>query len=56
MLFNSLGMLTGTLSAEGLQGSNGYKFDVSTLPEGVYFAQVHLNGTLSTTRKFVVSR
>lgn len=56
-LFNSLGAsVSPFISAEGLQGSNRYKLDVSTLPEGPYFIQVHLDGTPGTTRKFVISR
>lgn len=56
-LFNTLGaQVNSAVSAEGIAGANDFKLDVSTLPEGVYFAQIHLDGNLSTTRRFVVSR
>jgi hypothetical protein len=56
-LFNSLGaQVNATVSAEGIVGANDFKIDLSTLPEGIYFAQIHLDGNLSTTRRFVVSK
>ncbi|MGZ3863473.1 MAG: T9SS type A sorting domain-containing protein [Bacteroidia bacterium] len=56
-LFNTLGaQVNSTVSAEGIVGANDFKIDVSALPEGVYFAQIHLDGNLNTTRRFVVSK
>jgi len=56
-LFNSLGaQVKPSVIGEGSQGSNEYRLDVSTLPEGIYFAQIHLDGALASTRRFVVSR
>jgi hypothetical protein len=56
-LFNTLGaQVNSTVFAEGITGTYNFKLDVSTLPEGVYFAQIHLDGNLNTTRRFVVSR
>jgi hypothetical protein len=56
-LFNTLGTQVNSIfSSEGVLGTNDFKLDVSTLPEGVYFAQIHLDGNLSATRRFVVSK
>jgi len=55
-LFNSLGAQTGYITADGFQGNNEYKINVSDLPEGVYFAQIHLDGNLVTTRRFIIAR
>ncbi|MGZ3865980.1 MAG: T9SS type A sorting domain-containing protein [Bacteroidia bacterium] len=56
-LYNTLGaQVNSIISAEGVVGTNNFKLDVSALPEGVYFAQIHLDGNLNTTRRFVVSK
>lgn len=56
-VFNSLGEETGTaVSGTGVQGENMYRLDISKYNEGIYFVQAWINGTLSTTRRFVVSR
>jgi len=54
---NSLGaQVLKTVLAEGMAGENELKLDIRNLPEGIYFAQVMLDGTLSSTRRFVISR
>jgi len=54
---NSLGaQVLKTMLAEGTVGENELKLDVSNLPEGIYFAQVYLDGTLNATRRFVIAR
>ena len=56
-LFNALGAQINTsIQAEGLQGANNYKLDIGNLPEGIYFAQINLDGVLSSTQRFIISR
>lgn len=39
---------------QGTMGSNHYEFGVSNLSEGIYFAQVYLEGKIAVSRSFVV--
>lgn len=56
-LYNSIGSLVEkSISADGLQGDNLYKIDIQDLPQGIYFAEVILNGSSVSTRRFAVSR
>jgi type IX secretion system substrate protein len=56
-LFNSIGeQVNGSLNAEGIQGANTYTLDIATLPEGIYFAQINLDGVLATTQRFIVTK
>lgn len=56
-VLNSLGAVAiPAITCRSPRGASEVKLDVSVLPEGVYFAQVQLDGTLAATRKFVISR
>ena len=56
-LYNSLGAQVGTaINTDGVQGLNDVKLDVATLPEGIYFVQISLNGVLTSAKKFIVSK
>lgn len=56
-LFNSLGaQVLASVNKEGMQGENNYKLDISTLPEGIYFVQLHLDGNLTSTKRFIVTK
>ncbi len=56
-LFNSLGaQVLSSVNREGMQGENNYKLDISTLPEGIYFVQLHLDGNLTSTKRFIVTK
>jgi hypothetical protein len=56
-LFNSLGaQVLSSINKEGMQGENNYKLDISTLPEGIYFVQLHLDGNLTSTKRFIVTK
>ncbi|MCC6702640.1 MAG: T9SS type A sorting domain-containing protein [Fluviicola sp.] len=41
---------------EGFQGTNTIQLDVATLPEGIYFASIVLDGTTAATKRFVVAK
>jgi hypothetical protein len=56
-LFNSMGAeVKESLIYEGYQGDNRYKIDVQNLPQGIYFSQIMLDGVLTSTRQFIISR
>lgn len=56
-LFNSLGQkMDINQSAEGFQGANTIQLDVATLPEGIYFASILLEGNTAATKRFVVAK
>lgn len=56
-LFNSLGSEVITpIIAEGLFGNNLYAVNVQNFPDGIYFAEVILNGIPASTRRFIVSK
>ncbi len=54
---NILGSEVGkSIVSEGMQGKNDYKLEVSNLSEGVYFAQISLNGVLASVQKVIISK
>jgi hypothetical protein len=56
-LFNSIGeQINVTINADGIQGSNNYNLDVTHVSEGIYFAQISLDGVLTSTKRFVVTK
>lgn len=56
-VFNTLGQQSEiNQSADGISGENTIKLDVSGLPEGIYFAQIVLDGNIAATKRFVVSK
>ncbi|HKC68949.1 MAG TPA: T9SS type A sorting domain-containing protein [Bacteroidia bacterium] len=56
-LFNSLGeQINVTINADGVQGSNNYTLDVSHLAQGIYFANISLDGILTSTQRVVISK
>ena len=56
-LFDEAGSEAGCpVSAEAMQGKSTYAIAVQDLPAGIYFAEVILNGTSSSTRRFIVSK
>ncbi len=56
-IFNAVGQQVSIgQQADGIQGENTLTLDVSTLPEGIYFAQIMVEGNLAGTKRFVVTR
>lgn len=56
-LFNSLGEKLDVFERKnGIQGLNTIQMDISTLPKGIYFAQILLEGNIAQTKRFVVSK
>lgn len=56
-LFNAIGeQLTINQSTNGFQGENNMQLDVADLSEGVYFAQIMLNGNIAATKRFVITK
>ena len=56
-LFNSIGdEVNKLISAQSLPGLNNYSINVQNLPEGIYFAEVFLNGVPASTRRFSVCK
>lgn len=56
-VFNALGQkMDLNQSAEGFTGANTIQLDVATLPEGIYFAQILLEGNIAATKRFVVAK
>lgn len=56
-LFNALGTNVGPVIKEvGSAGHNNIPINLGNLPEGIYFAQVYLDGKLTETRRFIVAR
>lgn len=56
-LFNSLGQkMEICQSTDGFKGLNSIQLNVATLPEGMYFAQLLLEGNTAVTKQFVVKR
>ncbi len=55
-LFNSLGaVVLSNTETQGIAGGNSYKFDLASLPGGIYFAGIYLDGTLASTRKVIIN-
>jgi hypothetical protein len=52
-IYNALGAVVAEKSISA-NDYNSIKFDVSSLPSGIYFAKIE-NGNFSSTRKFVVN-
>ena len=56
-LINPLGQEIGVqVITSALQGPNEITADLGKYANGIYFVQVYLNGTLSATRRFIISR
>ncbi|MCW3084720.1 MAG: hypothetical protein JWP12_2086 [Bacteroidetes bacterium] len=56
-IYNAIGQQVQTGSTvDAIQGENTLTLDVSTLPEGIYFAQIMVEGNLAGTKRFVVTR
>ena len=55
-LYNSIGEQVANIFRDGSIGVNEFKLDVALLPVGIYFAQLNLEGNITSTRKFVVSK
>lgn len=56
-LYNALGQkMEQNQSANGVQGLNTVQLDVATLPQGIYFAQIILEGNIAATKRFVVTK
>jgi hypothetical protein len=55
-LINSMGQQVKTdYNAEGVQGNNTIKLDVADLPDGIYFAQLLIDGKIGATKRFIRS-
>jgi hypothetical protein len=56
-IYNALGQKQDISQvAEGMQGLNTMQLNVSGLTEGIYFAQIMLDGNVGVTRRFVISK
>jgi|SRR6218665_460535 len=56
-LYNAVGQQVQTaVTTEGTTGSNIVAFDISELPQGIYFAQILVDGKIAGTKRFVVSK
>ncbi len=56
-IFNALGQNVQSEQTEnGTQGSNTIELNVEALPEGIYFAQIIVDGKIAGTKRFVVSK
>ncbi len=56
-LFNSLGQqMEVNETSDGFQGLNTIQLNVATLPVGIYFAQVLIEGNIAVTKRFIVNR
>lgn len=56
-LFNTLGeKIHNSQTEEGIQGTNTSELNIAELPEGIYFAQIILDGNVAATKRFVVSK
>jgi len=57
LLFNSLGQkMEINQNTNGFQGLNSVQLNVATLPKGIYFAQVLLDGNIAVTKRFVINK
>ena len=56
-LFNEVGQQVKiSQSVYGIQGENKILLDVAELPEGIYFAQIVLEGNVTATKRFVITK
>jgi type IX secretion system substrate protein len=56
-LFNSLGQkMDVTSTLEGVKGKNTVQLDLSNLPEGIYFAELMIDGKIAGTKRVVVAK
>ena len=56
-VFNALGQkMDMNQQVDGFQGTNTIQLDVATLPEGIYFASIVLDGTTAATKRFVIAK
>ena len=56
-LYNAVGQqVQDAASLSGIQGTNAVTFDISTLPQGIYYAQITVEGSIAATKRFVVSK
>lgn len=56
-IFNSLGQIVlNQMNENTVQGLNTQELNVATLPEGIYFAEILLEGKVAVTKRFVVSK
>jgi hypothetical protein len=53
-LINSMGQqIKRDYNSEGVQGKNVVNLEVTNLPDGIYFAQIYVEGNLATSKRFV---
>lgn len=56
-LFNALGAEVGKIvHTEGMPGTNDITLDISSFPDGIYFAEIRLEGILAESKRFIVSK
>jgi len=56
-IYNVAGQLVNKgLTTEGVQGANALTVNISELPQGIYYAQVKVGGSVAETKRFVVSK
>lgn len=57
VLINSIGQkVDAPQIIDGTKGVNTKQLDIQKLPEGIYFAQILLNGNVVSTKQFVIAR
>jgi hypothetical protein len=56
-LFNTLGQQAELSQiTDGIQGVNTTQLDIANLPDGIYFAQIVLNGNVVANKRFVIAK
>jgi hypothetical protein len=56
-IYNTLGEQVQTEQTKsGVQGNNEIQIQIAELPEGIYFAQILLDGNVAGTKRFIVSK
>ena len=56
-LYNAIGQeMQISQRRDGITGSNTIQLNVMDLPEGIYYAQIMLDGNIAATRRFVVGK
>jgi hypothetical protein len=54
VISNMLGQMVSTVAVKAEAGNNFKQVDVSTLPAGVYFVQLSVNGNSSVAKRLVI--
>lgn len=56
-VFNAIGQeMEISQYGDGMTGSNTIRLNVTDLPEGIYYAQIMLDGNIAATKRFVIAK